>query len=116
MNETILVVEDEPALRQLIAGALAGEGYRVYEARNGAEAVSVFEDHGTDIDLVITDLQMPYLDGEGVIETLRERRRTLKVLCISGTRGAPPGVDAVFMAKPFSRDVFLAKVRAVLAR
>jgi two-component system cell cycle sensor histidine kinase/response regulator CckA len=115
MSETILVVDDEPALRQLIAGALAGAGYRVHQARNGAEAVSVFEKRGTDIDLVITDLQMPYLDGSGLIDTLRERRRTLKVLCISGTRDAPPGVDA-FIPKPFSRDVLLTKVRAVLAR
>lgn len=114
MSETILVVDDEPALRQLIAGALAGAGYQVHQAWNGAEAVSVFEKLGTDLDLVITDLQMPYLDGSGLIDTLRERRRTLKVLCISGTREAPPGVDA-FIAKPFSRDVFLAKVRAVLA-
>ena len=65
--------------------------------------------------LLITDLQMPYLDGSGLIDTLKELRRTLKVLCISGTREAPPGVDA-FIPKPFSRDVLLAKVRAVLAR
>lgn len=113
MNETILVVEDEPALRQLMAGALTGAGYDVHQARNGAEAVDLFVRHGIAIDLVITDLEMPFVDGTELIETLRAKRRSLKVLIVSGTK-APAGVDA-FIAKPFSRDTLLARVRAVLA-
>jgi DNA-binding response OmpR family regulator len=115
MKETILMVEDEPALRQLMAATLAGAGYEVHQARNGAEAVKVFARHGSAIDLVITDLQMPRVDGSELIETLREQRQTLKVLCISGKSQPPAGVDA-FIKKPFSRDEFLAQVRAVLGR
>jgi two-component system cell cycle sensor histidine kinase/response regulator CckA len=115
MSETILVVEDEPAFRQLLAGALSRAGYRVHEARNGAEATSLFAQYGTAIDLVITDLQMPYVDGPALIAALRGVRKSLKVLCISGTGQAPPGVDG-FIGKPFSREELLSKVQAVLAR
>lgn len=114
MSGTILVVEDEPALRQLIAGALSGAGYRIHQAKNGAEATSLFARHGADIDLVITDLEMPKVDGPQLIDALRERRRSLKVLCISGTRSAPAGADA-FIRKPFPRETLLAEVHALLA-
>ena len=115
MAETILVVEDEPTLCQLLAGALSCAGYRVHQARDGDEATAVFAQHGPAIDLLITDLQMPYLDGSQLIQVLRERRQTLKVLCISGI-GQPPANADGFIAKPFSRDCLLAQVRAILAR
>lgn len=115
MSETILVVEDEPALRQLMAGALTGAGYDVHQARNGAEATDLFLRHGIAIDLVVTDLQMPLVGGSQLIETLRGWRQSLKVLCISGIAQAPTGVDA-FIKKPFSREEFLSQVRALLAR
>lgn len=115
MNETLLVVEDEPALRQLLATALAREGYRVHQARNGAEAQDVFTREGASIDLVITDMQMPQVDGARLIDLLRQRRRSLKVLCISGARSAPEGADG-FLAKPFSREALLARVRELLSR
>jgi DNA-binding response OmpR family regulator len=113
MNETILVVEDEPPLRQLIGRALTAAGYRVLEARNGAEALELFERHGAAVDLVVTDLQMPYVDGAALVDELRTRRRTLKTLCISGTRTNAEFADA-FIAKPFSRDVLLSRIRVLL--
>jgi two-component system cell cycle sensor histidine kinase/response regulator CckA len=113
MSATILVVEDEPPLRTLIANALANHGYRVLQARNGSEALAVFDREGADIDLVVTDLMMPYVDGEELVSALREKRRTLKTLCISGMRPMPPDADA-FIAKPFSRDAFLAEVQRLL--
>jgi DNA-binding response OmpR family regulator len=115
MPETILVVEDEPTLCQLLAGALSVAGYRVHQARNGVEATALFAHHGRAIDLVITDVRMPYLDGPQLIQVLRERRQNLKVLCISGTGEVPRDADG-FIAKPFSRDSLLAQVRAILAR
>ena len=115
MPETILVVEDEPTLCQLLAGALSVAGYRVHQARNGVEATGIFARHGASIDLVITDLQMPYVDGPQLIQLLRERRQSLKVLCISGTGQVPADADG-FIAKPFSRDSLLAQVRALLER
>lgn len=116
-RETILLVEDEPAVRQLFAQALSRAGYRVYEARNGQEALKVFDQHGDSIDLLLTDMRMPYMGGSELAQVLRARRLTLKLLCISGYPAGSEGeVPADFLAKPFSRDDLLKKVREVLDR
>ena len=116
-RETILLVEDEPAVRQLFAQALMRAGYRVYEARNGQEAMKVFDQHGDTVDLLLTDMRMPYMGGAELAQHLRARRRTLKLLCVSGYPGAAADdLKADFLAKPFSRDDLLAKVREVLDR
>jgi two-component system cell cycle sensor histidine kinase/response regulator CckA len=116
-HETILLVEDEPAVRQLFSQALMRAGYRVHEARNGNEAMQLFEQHGDSVDLVLTDMRMPFMGGADLARELRSRRQTLKLLCISGY---PGGTDLEFsddfLAKPFSRDELLAKVREVLDR
>lgn len=113
--ETILLVEDEPAVRQLFAQALTRAGYTVYEARNGQEAMKVFDQHGDSINLLLTDMKMPYMGGAELAHQLRARRRTLKLLCISGYPGNLDAELAVdFLAKPFSRDELLRKVREVL--
>lgn len=114
-RETILLVEDEPAVRQLFAQALTRAGYRVLEARNGQEALTVFDRHGDGIDLLLTDMRMPYMGGAELAQQLRARRESLKLLCISGYAGTAD-VDADFLAKPFSRDDLLSKVREVLDR
>ena len=116
-GQTILLVEDEPAVRQLFAQALIRAGYRVLEARNGQEAIKVFDQHGGSVDLLLTDMRMPYMGGGELAATLRSRNPALKLLCISGY----PGGDTTefggdFLAKPFSRDDLLAKVRDVLDR
>ena len=116
-RETILLVEDEPAVRQLFAHALARAGYRVYQARNGQEALKVFDEHGDAIDLLLTDIRMPYMGGIELAQHLRARRRTLKLLCVSGYPGpVTSDLTSDFLAKPFSRDDLLAKVREVLDR
>lgn len=110
--ETILLVEDEPAIRGMMTGALRAAGYRVIEARNGLEALDLF--NGT-IDLLLTDMRMPHLGGEELIAQLVARRHTLKVLSFSGyALSAPVNADAAFIEKPFSRDVLLKTVRRVL--
>src|SRR5215471_10689497 len=117
IRETILLVEDEPAVRQLFAQALAREGYSVYEARNGQEAMKLFEQHGDSIDLLLTDMRMPYMGGAELAQHLRARRRTLKLLCVSGYPNArDSALTPDFLSKPFSRDDLLAKVREVLDR
>lgn len=116
-RETILLVEDEPAVRQLFAQALIRAGYRVFEARNGQEALKVFDQHGDSIDMLLTDMRMPYMGGGELATHLRSRRLSLKLLCISGYPGSDPSeLGADFLAKPFSRDDLLAKVREVLDR
>lgn len=116
-RETILLVEDEPSVRQLFTLALTRAGYRVYEARNGQEALKMFDQHGDSIDLLLTDLRMPYMGGAELAQHLRARRKTLKLIAISGYAGAAEqDLNADFLAKPFSRDDLLAKVREVLDR
>jgi CheY-like chemotaxis protein len=115
--ETILLVEDEPAVRQLFAQALARAGYHVHEARNGQEAMKIFDQHGESIDLLLTDMRMPYMGGAELAQQLRSRRRTLKLLAISGYPGTQDVDTAIdFLAKPFSRDDLLKKVREILDR
>jgi two-component system cell cycle sensor histidine kinase/response regulator CckA len=114
--ETILVVEDEPAVRQLVAAALERAGYRVFEAGDGERALSLFEANETTIDLLVTDLRMPQMDGTELVRLLRARAPNLKVICVSGYPGT--GVDLSltehYLAKPFSKADLLNKVREVL--
>jgi len=117
VKETILLVEDEPAVRGLFAQALMRAGYRVLEARNGQEAMKVFDQHGDTIDLLLTDMRMPYMGGAELAQHLRSRRETLKLICVSGyPAGSESDVTTDFLAKPFSRDDLLSKVREVLDR
>ena len=116
-RETILLVEDEPAVRQLFAQALSRAGYRVHEARNGQEALKVFEQHGDTVDLLLTDMRMPFMGGGERARQLRTRRGGLKLLCISGYAGGNElEFSDDFLAKPFSREQLLAKVREILDR
>ena len=116
-REKILLVEDEPAVRQLFAQALVRAGYRVHEARNGQEALKVFDQHGDSVDLLLTDMRMPFMGGAELASQLRARRGTLKLLCISGYAGGHElEFSGDFLAKPFSRDQLLAKVREILDR
>lgn len=116
-QETILLVEDEPAVRQLFATALSRAGYNVFEARNGEEAMKLFDQHSETIDLLLTDMRMPYMGGAELAKQLRGRRDDLKLICISGYGGSvATAVASDFLAKPFSRDEMLKKVREVLDR
>ncbi|CAN5592582.1 hypothetical protein BH23ACI1_BH23ACI1_24420 [soil metagenome] len=116
-HETILLVEDEPAVRQLFGHALTRAGYTVHEARNGQEAMKIFDQHGDTIDLLLTDMRMPYMGGGELAQLLRGRRQALKLLCISGYPGVvDQGLAADFLAKPFSRGDLLKKVREILDR
>jgi DNA-binding response OmpR family regulator len=104
-------------VRQLFSLALTRAGYKVYEARNGQEALKVFDQYGDSVDLLLTDMRMPFMGGAELARQLRTRRRTLKLLCISGYAGVNDlEFSGDFLAKPFSRDELLAKVREFLDR
>lgn len=115
MPDTILLVEDEPAIRQLMAGALKSRGYRVLEARHGSEALAMFPEADDVIDLVVTDVRMPYLRGTELIAVLREQRPGLRVLFISGYSDASIQHEP-HLYKPFARAEFLAAVDDLLAQ
>jgi CheY-like chemotaxis protein len=110
--EAILLVEDEPSIRGLMATVLQGAGYRVVQARNGSEALEKFD---STIDLLITDMRLPHMNGHEVIEQLRQRRHSLKVLSISAyDLGHTADPNIPFLAKPFTHEELLSLVRAIL--
>jgi two-component system NtrC family sensor kinase len=83
-NETILVVEDDPAVGRLVESVLKRYGYRVMLAGSGEDALELFESNGTDISLALLDVIMPKMNGKQLCEALRERSPHLKVLFLSG--------------------------------
>jgi signal transduction histidine kinase/ActR/RegA family two-component response regulator len=119
-SETVLVVEDESAVRSFTRMVLERSGYEVLEAANGDEALVLSRKHLGDIQLLVTDMVMPGMGGRQVAEALESQRPAMKVLYLSGytentiaQRGAL-GVELPFLQKPFTMDVLLRKVRQVL--
>jgi PAS domain S-box-containing protein len=117
--ETVLLVEDEDAVRTLAREVLRRHGYVVLEARHGVDALRVAERHTDDIHLMITDVVMPHMSGRETAERLSKGRPKMKVLFMSGYtdhalmhRELTPG--ASFLQKPFTPDNFARKVRHVL--
>jgi DNA-binding response OmpR family regulator len=121
-HETILLVEDEAAVRRSAARALRQLGYNVLEAANGRDALAVGRREIDSIALVITDIVMPWLGGKDLAEGLREMRSDVRVLFMSGyTDDAEirAGIDAGevdFIAKPFTSAQLAQKVRELLDR
>jgi PAS domain S-box-containing protein len=119
-TETLLVVEDEESLRQLIVEILRVGGYRVLEASGGNEALRMAETEGGDIHLLVTDVIMPRMSGRELAERLAKGRPALKVIYMSGYTDdalAPHGracPETPFLQKPFSLDDLLRRVREVL--
>jgi len=119
-SETILLAEDDDALRSLGARVLGAFGYRVLVARTGAEALRIVANHEGPIDLVATDVVMPEMSGSQLVAEVLKARPGIRVLFMSGytddevmRRGVIDGQTA-FLQKPFTPDVLAHKVRAVL--
>lgn len=119
---TILVVEDEDALRATIRRLLQGEGYTVLEAPNGASALEVLSSAaGAGVALVLTDLRMPVMDGRQFAAALARVRPNLPTVFMSGFTAQLMDMRLVsphlaFLAKPFKNDALLAAVRGQLDR
>jgi two-component system, cell cycle sensor histidine kinase and response regulator CckA len=119
-QETVLLVEDEDAVRSLARSALEQSGYKVLEAVNGLAAIEVAEGRRGPIDLLVTDVVMPGMDGGQLADTLRVRIPGIRVLFISGytddavVRHGILHEHVAFLQKPFSPAALAAKVRAVL--
>jgi CheY-like chemotaxis protein len=117
--ETILLVEDEAAVRALAKRILMQKGYRVLEASDGAIALRVAAAHVGEIDLVLTDVAMPNLGGLGMVEELKELSPGLRVLFMSGYPKDEvfPGKgfgQAPYLQKPFTGETLSTEVRAAL--
>ncbi len=117
---TILVVEDEEALRRVVKRVLEASGFSVFTAANGVEALQRLEEHKGQIDLVVTDVVMPEMGGIELAERLALTHPSIKVLCTSGytghsTSGHPMLEPSRFLPKPFKAQELLSKVQEVLA-
>ena len=119
-TEVILLVEDEELVRRVAQRALEREGYTVISASNGTEALAIFRQHKTTIDLVVTDLVMPEMGGHRLCEVLRHEWRTGKYLFMSGFSNRDrqehqrSESEFPFLQKPWTVDSLLRKVREVL--
>ncbi len=119
-RETILLVEDEPALRELVATILRGYQYRVLEAETGVQALKVWDEHRGQVDLLLTDMVMPGgVSGAELAYRLRQRKTNLRVLYSSGYSSEIVGKnlsenDAVFLPKPYRPPQLALRVRKSL--
>jgi CheY-like chemotaxis protein len=121
-KETILLVDDEKALRKLGKRVLSQAGYRVLEASDGAMALRIAAEEVGEIDLVLTDIEMPTLGGRGMVDELHEMSPEIRVLFMSGytdneilRRGIRTS-ETDFLQKPFTAESLCAAVRAVLSK
>lgn len=120
--ETILVAEDQPELRWMICQFLQERGYSVLEAKDGRDAVELAEQYNSAIDVVLTDIVMPFLRGPEVARRISASRPQIKVIFMSGyTEGdvGPEGQNewegqAALLQKPFELDLLAVKIREVL--
>jgi two-component system cell cycle sensor histidine kinase/response regulator CckA len=121
-SATILLVEDEEAVRAFAARALASRGYKVYEAASGVEALEVMKEAGGRVDLVVSDVVMPELDGPSLLRELRKTRPELKIIFVSGyaedafKKNLPEGEVFAFLPKPFSLKQLAIAVKETLGR
>lgn len=116
----ILLVEDEDPVRAVNARALTARGYTVLEAASGVEALQIIEERQVPVDLVISDVVMPEMDGPTLLGELRKRYADLKVIFVSGyaeeafRRHLPEGEDFNFLPKPFGLKQLVETVKQVM--
>jgi two-component system cell cycle sensor histidine kinase/response regulator CckA len=116
----ILLVEDEDAVRALNARMLVSRGYTVHEAASGVEALDIFLNHEGKIDLVISDVVMPEMDGPTLLGELRQRNPETKVVFVSGyaeeafRKNLPEGEEFHFLPKPFTMKQLVETVKATM--
>jgi signal transduction histidine kinase/ActR/RegA family two-component response regulator len=113
---TILLIEDEPALRVLAAESLKKLGYTVLQAGNGLEALAVADQHSGKIDVVVADIVMPRMGGPELVEKLRAKRNEFAVIYMSGyteaavLENARIGTEAILLNKPFTTELLAQKI------
>ena len=117
---TILLVEDEEGLRSLNARGLRSRGYTVVEASNGIEAMEMLEEQNGAVDLVVSDVVMPEMDGPTLLKEMRARNPDLKIIFVSGyaeeafEKSLPENEQFAFLAKPFALSALIAKVKETM--
>jgi two-component system cell cycle sensor histidine kinase/response regulator CckA len=116
----ILLVEDEEAVRAFASRALVSRGYTVLEAESGVDALRVVEEAGGKIDLIVSDVIMPEMDGPSMLVELRKRGLTAKIIFVSGyaddafAKNLPEGQEFQFLPKPFSLKQLIETVKGAM--
>lgn len=118
---SVLVVDDEPAMRRIVRRTLEAENFHVEEATDGESALRLIQARPEPFDLVLTDLSMPLIDGRRVSETLRRYRPSVAVLCMSSDPDAVPYIESSdtpvrVLVKPFTPDDLYHAVRDTITR
>jgi two-component system cell cycle sensor histidine kinase/response regulator CckA len=117
---TILLVEDEDGLRSLNARGLRSRGYSVIEASNGIEAMEALEEKDGAVDLVVSDVVMPEMDGPTLLREMRKRNPNLKIIFVSGyaeeafDKSLPENEQFAFLPKPFALAALVEKVKETM--
>ena len=117
---TILLVEDEDGLRSLNARGLRSRGYSVIEASNGVEAMEALEEKDGAVDLVVSDVVMPEMDGPTLLREMRKRNPNLKIIFVSGyaeeafDKSLPENEQFAFLPKPFALSALVEKVKETM--
>ncbi len=117
---SVLLVEDEDAVRMFASRALKNKGYKVWEAASGEAALEIVAARGDEIDLLISDVVMPNMDGPTLVKAIRERNQRMKIIFISGyaedafKKNLAKGEAFSFLPKPFSLKQLAEKVKDVL--
>lgn len=120
--KTILVVEDEEAIREFVIINLKRAGYNVYEADSGEKALAIYEEHGSRINIVLLDILLPGIDGFAVCRKLREKSKTVGIIMLTARTqeldkvgGLMLGADD-YVTKPFSPSELVARIDALYRR
>jgi len=116
---TILLVDDNDYVRQMVGVILELAHYTVLEAGSGPQALQISDQHQGAIDLLLTDMQMPEMRGDELAEEMVQRRPGIKVLCMSGDLGVlldrcTAANDMPFIAKPFRAEELLGRIASLV--
>ena len=120
--ETVLVVDDEPEIREIIASVLTSESYNVLLASDGQEALDVAASYAAPINLIVSDVNMPHMSGWKLLEQLRAWYPAIRFLMVSGypqredSIAQLEGTPTAFLAKPFAPHELSVAVRELLDR
>lgn len=119
-KRTVLVVEDQRSVRQLAVNVLRQQGYRVLEASDGSRAIEIASSEGAHLELLLTDVVLPGINGEELARILKAEHSDLRVIFMSGyeedelTGRGIGGVGAAYITKPFTADVLTMMVEGAM--
>lgn len=118
-GELVLVVDDDASVREITSATLSGHGYRALAAVDGTEALALFAPRSLEIRAVVTDLDMPNLDGVALVKVVQTLNPSIRIILVSGSANATdprrePPPDGAFLSKPFSGELLLSTLHRLL--